>query len=143
MLPTKVKILISLVILLLSVTVYSQDEEEKKLGWFFDAKLVGIWTGGNSESVTFGLGTTFKRIWDNSELRFDASGTQTESNITIRTAVGTSSNFKVRERTTTEKTAEILSARVRYDYNLLERLYALGGVSWLRNRFAGIPKAVS
>ena len=138
MFSTKMKILLAFLFLVLSTNVYSQDGEEKKLGWFFEAELAGIWTGGNAESVTIGLGATLKRIWANSELRFDAGGTQTESSLTTRTAVGTTNTFEVKEKTKTEKTAELFFARGRYDYNFSKHFYALGGIDWLRNRFAGI-----
>ncbi len=138
MFSTNLKFLVISVFILSSINVYSQDEEEKKLGWFFKGELSGLWTGGNSESFTFGLGSTLKHIWTNSELRFDVGGTQTQSTLTTRTAVGTSDNFQVNEQTNTDKTAEILFARGRYDYNFTENFYALGGIDWLRNRFAGI-----
>jgi putative salt-induced outer membrane protein YdiY len=138
MFSTKIKLLVISVFILTSINVYSQDEEEKKLGWFFEGELSGLWTGGNSESFTFGLGSTLRHIWTNSELRFDAGGTQTESSLTTRTAVGTTENFQVNEQTDKEKTAEILFARGRYDYNFTENFYALGGIDWLRNKFAGI-----
>ncbi|MDX1699288.1 MAG: DUF481 domain-containing protein, partial [Melioribacteraceae bacterium] len=124
--------------LILSINIYPQDEEEKKLGWFFDAELAGLWTGGNSESFTVGLGTTLRHIWTNSEIRFDAGATQTQSTLTTRTAVGTTNSFQVTEKSNTEKTAEIIFARGRYDYNFTPNFYALGVADWLRNRFAGI-----
>jgi len=132
------KILFISILLAFSTNAFSQDNEEKKLGWFFEGKLAGLWTGGNSESFTFGLGATLKHIWTNSELRFDLGGTQTQSTITSRTAIGDSLNFQIDEQTKTEKTAEILFARGRYDYNFTENFYALGGIDWLRNRFAAI-----
>jgi putative salt-induced outer membrane protein YdiY len=138
MISVKTKFLLAAIVLLLSISVYSQDKEEKKLGWFFEGKLAGLWTGGNSESFTIGLGATLKHIWTNSELRFDAGGTQTQSTLTSRTAVGTPESYEVNEQTNTEKTAEIIFARGRYDYNFTENFYALGGIDWLRNRFAGI-----
>lgn len=136
MFSTKIRILL-IVLIVSSVNIYSQDDE-KKLGWFFEGKLAGLWTGGNSESFTIGLGATLKHIWTNSELRFDAGGTQTQSTLTTRTAVGTEESFEVNEQSKTEKTAEIIFARGRYDYNFTENFYALGGIDWLRNRFAGI-----
>lgn len=132
-----VKILMVLSVLFITTNLYSQDDE-KKLGWFFEGKLAGLWTGGNSESFTIGLGATLKHIWTNSELRFDVGGTQTQSTITSRTAVGTAENFQINEQSNTEKTAELFFARGRYDYNFTEHFYALGGIDWLRNRFAGI-----
>ena len=124
-------------LILFSINIYSQNEE-KKLGWFFEGKLAGLWAGGNSESFTLGLGATLKHIWTNSELRFDAGGLQTESSTTTRTAVGTTEDFQVNEAKKTEKTAELIFVRGRYDYNFTENFYALGGIDWLRNRFAGI-----
>ncbi|MEJ2105261.1 MAG: DUF481 domain-containing protein [Ignavibacteriaceae bacterium] len=101
--------------------------------------MTGLWIGGNSESFTFGLGTTLKHIWTNSELRFDLGGTQTQSTLTTRTAIGPDkNNFRVDEQSNTEKTAELYFARGRYDYSFSEYFYALGGIDWLRNRFAGI-----
>ena len=137
MFSTKAKILLLTVLFVSSVNIYSQ-ETEKKLGWFFEGKLAGLWAGGNSESFTLGLGTTLKHIWTNSELRFDAGGLQTESSTTTRTAVGTTEDFQVNEDKKTERTAEFIFVRGRYDYNFTENFYALGGIDWLRNRFAGI-----
>lgn len=124
--------------LISNINIFSQDNGEKKLGWFFEGKLAGLWAGGNSESFTLGIGATLKHIWTNSELRFDAGGLQTQSTLTTRTAVGTSEDFQVKEDEKTEKTAELIFIRGRYDYNFTENFYAFGGVDWLRNRFAGI-----
>ncbi|MCW8812637.1 MAG: DUF481 domain-containing protein, partial [Ignavibacteriaceae bacterium] len=136
MFSNTVKFLIISIFLSFSFNIYSQDKEEKKLGWFFEGKLAGLWAGGNSESFTLGLGATLKHIWTNSELRFDAGGLQTESSTTSRTAVGTTEDFQINEDKITEKTAEIIFVRGRYDYNFTENFYALGGIDWLRNRFA-------
>ena len=137
MCSTKARILF-IMLLVSTINIFSQDEEEKKLGWFFEGKLAGLWAGGNSESFTIGLGATLKHIWTNSELRFDVGGLQTESSTTTRTAVGTEEDFQVNEDKVTEKTAEIIFARGRYDYNFTQNFYAFGGLDWLRNRFAGI-----
>lgn len=137
MCSTKLRIIL-IMLLVSSINIFSQDAEEKKLGWFFEGKLAGLWAGGNSESFTIGLGATLKHIWTNSELRFDAGGLQTESSTITRTAVGTTEDFQVNEDKKTEKTAELIFLRGRYDYNFTEHFYAFGGLDWLRNRFAGI-----
>jgi putative salt-induced outer membrane protein YdiY len=129
--------LMLLMVLTMSLTTVAQDEE-KKLGWFFEAELAGVWTGGNSESRTLGLGTRLRKVMPKSQLRFEAGGTRTESSLTSRTAMGTSDNFEIKEEKNTEKTAELFYARGRYDYNFSKRFFALGGVDWLRNKFAGI-----
>ncbi|MCU0344078.1 MAG: DUF481 domain-containing protein [Ignavibacteriaceae bacterium] len=137
MFSTKTGILL-IMLLVSSINIFSQGAEEKKLGWFFEGKLAGLWAGGNSESFTIGLGATLKHIWTNSELRFDAGGLQTESSTITRTAVGTTEDFQINEDKKTEKTAELIFLRGRYDYNFTEHFYAFGGLDWLRNRFAGI-----
>ncbi len=137
MFSTKAKFLL-IILFVSSINIFSQNDGEKKLGWFFEGKLAGLWSGGNSESFTLGLGATLKHIWTNSELRFDAGGLQTQSTLTTRTAVGTTEDFHVNEESKTEETAELIFVRGRYDYNFTENFYALGGIDWLRNRFAGI-----
>lgn len=133
----KSKFIIVLLLFILSGTALPQDEE-KKLGWFFTAEVAGLWTGGNSESKTLGLSATVHRIWPKSELKFNFGGTNTESSLTSRSAVGNTNDYFIREIKNTEKTAELFFARGRYDYQMSKHFFALGGVDWLRNKFAGI-----
>jgi putative salt-induced outer membrane protein YdiY len=138
-LPIVVVVLGVLLALPFAVDAWAQEEDEKELGWSFSANLSGVWTGGNSQSSTYGLLATVKHAWPKSDLRFDFGGTQTESSLRTRTAVGTSdADFTVEENTVTEKTAELFFARGRYDYQLHKRFLVFGGVDWLRNTFAGI-----
>jgi len=125
--------------LLIVTLAHAQESEEKKYGWFFTAEFSAVWTAGNSESRTFGLGSTVRRVWPTSTLKFEAGGTRTESTLTTRTAVGTSPNdFKVRTEEKTEKTAELFYVRGRYDHQVGGSFFVFGGSDWLRNRFAGI-----
>lgn len=117
----------------------AQDEDEKELGWSFSANLSGVWTGGNSESSTFGLLGTVKYAWPRADLKLDGGGTQTRSTLVTRTAVGSSdTDFAIEKIEVTEKTAELYFARARYDYQVHKRFLVLGGVDWLRNQFSGI-----
>jgi putative salt-induced outer membrane protein YdiY len=116
----------------------AQDAAEKDLGWKFSASLGWVWIGGNSESNSFAFGAEAKRRWEKSELLLKAGGTQTESTLKSRFAVGTADDFLVEEESRTEKTAELYFARGRYDYNISKYFFFFGGVDWLRNRFAGI-----
>lgn len=118
--------------------VAAQDDEEKKLGWSFTAAVGWVWLGGNSESNSYAFGAEAKRVWENSELSLKAGGTQSETTIKTRTAVGTPDEFTVLEDKRKEKTAELYFARARYDYSFSKYFFAFGGLDWLRNRFAGI-----
>jgi putative salt-induced outer membrane protein YdiY len=123
----------------LGTTVWAQDDKEKKeYGWFFKADFAWLLTTGNSENSTFGLNGEAKRIWEKSELKLGGGGTQTESTLKTRTAVGTSESFVVDETKVTEKTVELFYAYGRYDYNFSKYFFGFGGVHWLRNRFSGI-----
>jgi putative salt-induced outer membrane protein YdiY len=119
-------------------TATAQDQDERELGWFLTAEVTGVWTSGNSESNTLGLATTVRRLWEDSELKFDGGAVRTESGIAKRTAVGTLDDFVVEKETTREKTAENYYLRGRYDYKLSERFFTFAGADWLRNTFAGI-----
>ena len=85
------------------------------------------------------MAATARREWPKHQLRFALGGTQTESSLRKRTAVGTGQDdFQLFEETVTEKTAELFYARGRYDYKFSKRFVVFGGMDWMRNRFAGI-----
>ena len=62
-------------------------------GWYLDAELAMVATGGNSESSTLGLGAKLRRLWTKSELTFTGGATSTESSLISRTAQGTTDGF--------------------------------------------------
>jgi putative salt-induced outer membrane protein YdiY len=108
------------------------------LGWQYTAKLTAVWAAGNSESSTFGLGSTLRKPARNGELKFDASAVRTDTGIRTRRAIGTTTAFRVDTETDREKTAEAYGLRARLDRNLSSRLVLFTGVDWMRNTFAGI-----
>jgi hypothetical protein len=118
------------------------QDEEKELGWFFTGEISGVWTGGNSESNTLGLASTLRRVWSRSELKLEGGAIRSESALTTRTAVGTTTDFQVQEVTNREKTAENYYLRGRYDYQVSPLFYTFGGADWLRNTFAGIDSRI-
>jgi len=125
-------------VLLACTDARAQAAAEKELGWKFSASLGWVWIGGNSESNSFAFGAEARHKWEKSELLLKAGGTQTESTLKTRWAVGTTDDFVISEDSRTEKTAELYFARGRYDYSLSKYFFVFGGADWLRNRFAGI-----
>lgn len=119
------------------------QEDEKELGWFYTAEASLLFTGGNAEANTFGLGASIRRVWDSSELKFGAGGLRSESSKTTRTAVGTATDFELTEESDSELTAENYHARGRYDYTFSERFFAYIGAGWERNTFAGFDNRTS
>lgn len=131
-------ILLALAVSLHPSSLQAQDEDPARTRWVFQGELTSVISQGNSESFTAGLGTTIRRQWAQDALRFEFGGLQTESSRITRRAVGTPDAFRVEVDSDSEKTAESLYARGRYDRTLSERFFAYGGVDWLRNTFAGI-----
>ena len=66
------------------------QDEEKELGWFFEAEFASVTTTGNSETRTFSLGSTLRRVWTKNELAFEGGGLRSQSTLLTRRAIGTS-----------------------------------------------------
>ncbi len=116
----------------------AEAQEERTLGWFFTTEFTGVWTAGNSESMTFGLDAKLRHVWERMEFKAEGGGVRSEATKTTRTAVGTEDNFSIQTDEDREKTAEAYYTRGRFDYSFSPRFFAFGGVDWLRNTFAGI-----
>lgn len=116
----------------------AQDEDPARERWVFKGELTSVLARGNSESLTMGVGTVIRRRWERDALRFEAGGVRVETGRITRRAVGTEGDFAVEKEVDTEKTAEAVFARGRYQRTLSERFFLYGGVDWLRNTFAGI-----
>jgi putative salt-induced outer membrane protein YdiY len=114
------------------------QEDPAKIRWAFQGELTSVLSHGNSEALTLGLGTVIRRQWEKDALRFEAGAIRVETGKITRKAVGTADAFTVTRDVERTKTAEALFARGRYDRRISERVFAFGGVDWLRNTFAGI-----
>lgn len=112
--------------------------QDANLGWSFSGQLTGVWAAGNSESSTFGLGTTLRHRGTNGEVKFEAGGIRTDASKTTRRAVGTPDNYTIEETSIRTKTAENYYGRIRYDRRLENQFVVFVGVDVLRNTFAGI-----
>ena len=76
---------LALGLLFLIKPVAAQDEE-KELGWSFEAEFASISSQGNSESNTFGLSALLRYDWVRSGLQFEGGGLRTESTVIDRFA---------------------------------------------------------
>lgn len=118
----------------------AQEAEEgaEEPGWNYAAELTFVLTSGNARSSTFGVGSNLRRLWENAELTVEGSAIRTRSEIVERRAEGTPEDFRVVEETESRLTAEKYRADVRLDRDLGGTAFLYGGVSWLRNTFAGL-----
>lgn len=136
--PSSGAALVALAALTLPLDLAAQDDDPANTRWVFQGEFTSVLSQGNSESFTAGLGTVIRRQWESDALRFEFGGIRTESSRITRRAVGTVDDFVVDVTSDSEKTAESLYARSRYDRTLSERFFTYGAVDWLRNTFAGI-----
>lgn len=133
---TRLAVTSALLFVLLPAELAAQEEREP--GWYEQAELTLVLTGGNTQSNALGLNNRLERLFPSSRLILDAGGLRIESGTRERTAVGTPEDFAVAEDTETETTAENYFATLRFDRELSERSYAYGSGGWVRNRFAGV-----
>lgn len=117
-------------------------EEAKKSGlfgpWVATAELSYVVTGGNTATSALSFGTSFTRKWTNDTLLFKSYVMKSNATTTTRTARGTETDFEVLEQSITRKVAENYLLAGQYDRRISKKLLGQAGVSWDRNRFAGI-----
>lgn len=118
------------------------QEEEAPLGWSDVAEFSLLASGGNSEVQTISLRNTAKRLWESATLELAAGGVRAESTATSRVAVGTPTDFTVREIDETSLTAENYFVRGRYDREISEKFFWFSGLGWDKNEFAGIESRI-
>jgi hypothetical protein len=122
---------------LLPAGLAAQDDQIPD-GWAFKGELTSVWSAGNEKSFTFGLGTKLTNKWGRNLFRLEAGGIRTEYTIITRRAVGTADLFDIVVDEDRQRTAEAYFVRSRYDRQLNDRFYVLGGLDWMRNTFAGV-----
>ncbi len=104
--------------------------------WENATELSFVSTGGNASSSTLGLKASLTGTSGPNAFNLELGGIRGESEITTRTATGTTDSFTVTEATTSQLTAESYFARGRYD-RAFNGAYAFAGLGWERNTFAG------
>lgn len=120
--------------------------EEKKQGllgpWKATAELSFVVTGGNTSTSAFSLGTSFTRKWTNDSLLFKSYILRSNSTLTTRTAQGTETDFNIIEDKIHRLVAENYLLAGQYDRRISKKLSGQAGLSWDRNRFAGVDDRV-
>jgi putative salt-induced outer membrane protein YdiY len=120
--------------------------QEKKNGlfhpWTATAEVSYVVTGGNTATSALSLGTSFSRKWTNDTLLFKGYILKSNATTTTRTARGTEDDFSVVEDRVTRQVAENYVLGGQYDRRISKRLAGQAGLSWDRNRFAGVDDRV-
>jgi putative salt-induced outer membrane protein YdiY len=116
--------------------------QEKKSGllgpWAATAEVSYVVTGGNTSTSALSLGTSLVRKWANDTLLFKTYILKSNATTTTRTAQGTVDDFDILEDRITRKVAENFALAGQYDRRISKKLTGQAGLSWDRNRFAGV-----
>ena len=120
-----------------------QDKRPGLLGpWAATAEISYVVTGGNTATSALSLGTSFSRKWTKDTLLFKSYILTSDAKETTRTARGTETDFEILEETVTRKVAENYLLAGQYDRRIRDGIVAQAGLSWDRNRFAGVDDRV-
>jgi putative salt-induced outer membrane protein YdiY len=123
--------------------VRGQEKKQGLLGpWKATAELSFVVTGGNTSTSAFSLGTSFTRKWTNDSLQFKSYILRSNSTLTTRTAQGTETDFNIIEDKINRLVAENYLLAGQYDRRISKKLSGQAGLSWDRNRFAGVDDRV-
>ncbi len=115
------------------------QEKEGLLGpWKATAEVSYVVTGGNTSTSAFSLGTTFTRKWEKDTLTFKSYALRSNATTFTRRAVGTEDAFTVIEESSKALVAENFLLAGQYERRISKRLIGQAGMSWDRNRFAGL-----
>lgn len=120
--------------------------QEKKNGlfhpWAATAEVSYVVTGGNTSTSALSLGTTFSRKWARDTLLFRSYILTSNSTTTTRTAQGTEDDYTIIESKVTRQVAANYLLAGQYDRHISKNLAGQAGLSWDRNRFAGVDDRV-
>jgi putative salt-induced outer membrane protein YdiY len=124
----------------------ASSAQEKKNGlfgpWAATAEISYVVTGGNTATSALSLGMSFTRKWTKDALLFKSYILTSKATTTARTAQGTETDFTIISTETTRKVAENYLLAGQYDRKILNGLTGQAGLSWDRNRFAGVDNRV-
>lgn len=110
--------------------------------WKATAELSYVVTGGNTSTSAFSLGNTFARKWDKDGLTFKTYLLRSHATTTTRTARGTETDYEIVRDQVQRLVAENYVVSGQYDRRLAKKVVAQFGLSWDRNRFAGVAGRV-
>lgn len=111
--------------------------------WAATAEVSYVVTGGNTSTSALSLGTTFSRKWTRDTLLFKTYILTSDATTTSRVAQGAPDDFTIVETRTTRKVAENYFLGGQYDRKILDGLLGQAGLSWDRNRFAGVDNRLT
>jgi len=118
-----------------------KGEQSGLLGpWKATAELSYVVTGGNTATSAFSLGTNLTRKWTRDSLSLKTFILRSTATTYLRRAVGTETDFYIEEETSKALVAENYLIAGAYERKISKRLLGQLGVSWDRNKFAGIDR---
>ncbi len=120
-------------------SVWAQEEQEPELGWSNVTDLSLVVTEGNSSTETLGFKNRLRRDWENARytFRIDAVRSNTADDPVAVLREGSETEYDI---LTFDKTLDVENYLVenRYDRSITERFFWNVGLTWDRNKDAGI-----
>jgi len=130
-------------IFLLTAAAANADAKGLLGPWKATTELSYVVTGGNTSTSAFSLGTSLTRKWANDSLLFKTYILRSNATTTTRTARGTETDFEIIEDRVERLVAENYLVAGQYDRRISKKLLGQVGLSWDRNRFAGVDDRVT
>jgi putative salt-induced outer membrane protein YdiY len=141
--PRRVVVTVLLALAAAPAALKGQDQRRGLLDpWQATAEVSYVVTGGNTSTSALSLGTSFTRKWTNDTLLFKTFILTSNATTTSRIAQGTETDFTIMETKTTRRVAENYLLAGQYDRKITDGLAGQAGISWDRNRFAGVDNRV-
>jgi hypothetical protein len=122
--------------------------EEQKLGWFNSTELSVVYASGNSDSHTYGLKETLRRLWDKARFKLRADYLRADTADDRYLLVASGITFLPGEHPSDPPTSvvqppvepdvEKIFVESVYGREIRQRFFWTAGASWDRNEDAGI-----
>ncbi|MGQ9801180.1 MAG: DUF481 domain-containing protein [Candidatus Saccharicenans sp.] len=108
--------------------------------WKVTAELSYVVTGGNTATSAFSLGTGLTRKWTKDSLTLKTFILRSTATTYNRWAVGTETDYSIVEEATKALVAENYLISGGYERKFTSKLLGQLGLSWDRNKFAGVDR---
>jgi hypothetical protein len=119
---------------------WAQDEEEQELGWSNETDLSLVLTDGNSSTETLGFKNRLRRVWSKARYTFRVDAVRSNTADDPIAVVEDENRPEDYQVVTFDKTLDVENYLVenRYDRSITERFFWNAGLTWDRNKDAGI-----
>ena len=127
-------------LILTPMSLLAQDEDEEALGWSNETDLSLVVTEGNSSTDTFGFKNLLRRNWKKARYTFRIDAVRSNTADDPIAVINPGQGPEDYEIVTFDKSPDVENYFVenRYDRSITEKFFWNAGLTWDRNKDAGI-----